>query len=99
MTAVSLATLPRSRIDFLRRPLDLLLLRWLRELDRPAQYRQHRSPDSIQKFRIETNNYKAELGRFVSGIVHILTKPGMNDCHGSAFEYDRNTDFSAHDWE
>jgi hypothetical protein len=56
------------------------------------------NPDSIQEFRIETNNYKAEFGRFGSGVVNILTKSGTNNFHGSLSEYIRNTNLNAYAW-
>ena len=56
------------------------------------------NPDAIQEFRVQTNNYNAEYGRFSSGVVNVLTKSGANDFHGSAFEFLRNTVFNANDW-
>src|SRR5215472_12824213 len=56
------------------------------------------NPDAIQEFRVQTNNYSAEYGRFSSGVVNVLTKSGSNDFHGSAFEFVRNTIFNANDW-
>jgi hypothetical protein len=53
------------------------------------------SPDAIQEFRVETNNYNAEYGRSASGIVNVITKSGTNDLHGSLFEFVRNTDLNA----
>lgn len=56
------------------------------------------NPDAIQEFRVQTNNYNAEYGRFASGVVNVLTKSGSNDFHGSAFEFVRNTVFNANVW-
>lgn len=56
------------------------------------------NPDAIQEFRIETNNYKAEFGRFGSGVISIITKSGTNQIHGALFEYIRNTNLNAYSW-
>ncbi len=56
------------------------------------------NPDAIQEFRVQTNSYSAEYGRFANGVVNVLTKSGTNNWHGSLFEYVRNTIFNANDW-
>ena len=56
------------------------------------------NPDAIQEFRVQTNSYNAEYGRFASGVINVLTKSGTNAWHGSLFEYVRNTVFNANDW-
>jgi len=56
------------------------------------------NPDAIQEFRVQTNSYSAEYGRFANGVVNEITKSGTNNWHGSLFEYVRNTIFNANDW-
>ena len=56
------------------------------------------NPDAVQEFRIQTNSYNAEYGRFASGVVNVLTKSGTNKFHGSVYEYLRNTVFNANEW-
>ena len=56
------------------------------------------NPDAIQEFRVQTNSYNAEFGRFASGVINVLTKSGTNKFHGSLFEYVRNEAFNANDW-
>ena len=56
------------------------------------------NPDAIQEFRVQTNSYNAEYGRYASGVINVLTKSGTNAFHGSVFEYVRNTIFNANDW-
>jgi len=45
--------------------------------------------DSIQEFSIVTNNFGAEYGRASGGVVNVNSKPGTNQYHGSAYEYNR----------
>jgi outer membrane receptor protein involved in Fe transport len=56
------------------------------------------NPDAIQEFRVQTNAYSVEYGRYQSGVINVLTKSGGNSFHGSVFEFVRNTVFNANDW-
>jgi Carboxypeptidase regulatory-like domain/TonB-dependent Receptor Plug Domain/TonB dependent receptor len=51
--------------------------------------------DSIEEFRIITNNFDAEYGNYSGGQVNVITKSGTNGFHGDLFEFNRNTAFSA----
>ncbi len=51
--------------------------------------------DSIQEFRIITNNFDAEYGNYSGGQVNVVTKSGSNAFHGSGFEFLRNTSLDA----
>ena len=46
--------------------------------------------DSVAEFRLITNSFDAEYGRFSGSVVNALTKAGTNSIHGSAFEFLRN---------
>ncbi len=52
-------------------------------------------PDALQEFSVQTNNFGAEFGRLPGGVVNAITKSGVNQIHGSAFEYIRNNAFNA----
>ncbi|HYW66340.1 MAG TPA: TonB-dependent receptor, partial [Candidatus Dormibacteraeota bacterium] len=54
--------------------------------------------DSVQEFRVTTTNYGADEGSASAAQVALVTKSGTNDFHGSAYEYNRNSLFSANDY-
>ncbi|HKS67775.1 MAG TPA: carboxypeptidase-like regulatory domain-containing protein [Candidatus Acidoferrales bacterium] len=54
-------------------------------------------PDSVEEFRVTTANANAESGYSSGAQVALVTKSGTNSFHGSAYEYNRNTIFSAND--
>src|SRR5580698_981173 len=56
------------------------------------------SPDAIQEYRVETNNYGVEYGKMSSGVITVITKCGTNNFHGSAFEYWRDGALNANNW-
>jgi hypothetical protein len=56
------------------------------------------NPDAVQEFRVTTNSYPADEGRFGGGTVTMITKSGGNQLHGSVFEFIRNTKLNANRW-
>ena len=54
--------------------------------------------DSVQEFRVTTSNYGADEGVSSSAQVALVTKSGTDSFHGSAYEYNRNSYFSANDY-
>ena len=56
------------------------------------------NPDAIAEFRVITNSYSAEFGKFAGGVVNVITKSGTNALHGSLFEFLRNEKLNANVW-
>jgi Carboxypeptidase regulatory-like domain/TonB-dependent Receptor Plug Domain len=48
------------------------------------------NPDALQEFRVLTNNFDAEYGRYPGGVVNAITRSGTNEYHGLAYDYLRN---------
>ena len=46
--------------------------------------------DSVQEFRLITNSFDAEYGKFSGAVMNAITKSGTNSFHGDVFEYLRN---------
>ncbi len=51
--------------------------------------------DAIAEFKVQTQNYSANYGRFGGAIVDAITKSGTNEFHGSAFGFGRSTALDA----
>lgn len=51
--------------------------------------------EGIGEFQILTNDFSAEYGRSMGGIVNVKLKSGTNSVHGTIFEYFRNKDLDA----
>jgi hypothetical protein len=51
--------------------------------------------DSIAEFRILSDNFDAEYGKYTGGQINVITKSGANQFHGGAFAFLRNTDLDA----
>src|SRR5216683_35428 len=53
--------------------------------------------DAIQESKITLQNYDAEFGKAIAGLVTVQTKSGSNDLHGSAFWFRRTDETAARD--
>ncbi len=51
--------------------------------------------DSVEEFRLITNSFDAEYGKFSGAIMNAITKSGTNTFHGDAFWFFRNDAFDA----
>ncbi len=56
------------------------------------------NPEAVQEFRVITNNYSAEFGRYPAGVIDVITKSGTNQLHGAAFEFFRDEALNASRW-
>ena len=52
--------------------------------------RQNFPEGAIQEFRVNTNQFKADQGLAMGGMVNMVTKSGTNNFHGEIFEFWRN---------
>ncbi len=53
------------------------------------------SPDAIEEFKVQTNNFSAEFGRAGGAVINASIRSGTNRFRGSAWNYLRNTAFNA----
>jgi Carboxypeptidase regulatory-like domain len=51
--------------------------------------------DSVEEFRLITNSFDAEYGKFSGAVMNAVTKSGTNAIHGDAFEFLRNDKLDA----
>jgi hypothetical protein len=51
--------------------------------------------DSVAEFRLITNSFSAEYGKFTGSVMNTVTKSGTNSLHGTLFEFYRNQKLDA----
>jgi len=55
--------------------------------------------DAVQEFSVLTSNFTAEYGRASGGIVNVVTKSGTNAFHGTAYEFNRVSQFASNSFQ
>lgn len=53
------------------------------------------SPDALEEFKVQTNNFSAEFGRAGGAVINASLRSGTNRLRGSAWNYLRNTALNA----
>lgn len=53
------------------------------------------SPDAIEEFKVQTNNFSAEFGRAGGAVINASIRSGTNQFRGSVWNYARNTALNA----
>jgi hypothetical protein len=53
------------------------------------------SPDAVEEFKVQTNNFSAEFGRAGGAVINATFRSGGNSFHGTAWEFNRNTALNA----
>ncbi len=53
------------------------------------------SPDAVEEFKVQTNNFSAEFGRAGGAVINATFRSGTNQFHGAAWEFNRNTKLNA----
>jgi hypothetical protein len=55
------------------------------------------SGDAVQEFQVLSDNYSAEFGRALGGVINTVTRSGANQMHGTAYWFFRNQGLNARD--
>jgi hypothetical protein len=55
-------------------------------------------PDALSEFTLQTSNYSAEFGHSAGAVMNASIKSGTNAIHGDVWEYLRNTNLDAQNW-
>jgi hypothetical protein len=64
-----------------------------------ASYIVRPPPDALAEFKVQTGDYSAEFGHSAGAVVNASIKSGTNQIHGDVWEYWRNNDLDARDWD
>ena len=63
-----------------------------------ASYVVRPPPDALAEFKIDTGDYSAEFGHSAGSVINASIKSGTNSLHGDLWEYVRNNDLDAQNW-
>jgi outer membrane receptor protein involved in Fe transport len=55
------------------------------------------SQEAVQEFQVISNNFAAEYGNAMGGVINTITKSGQNDIHGTGYWFFRNRTLNARD--
>jgi hypothetical protein len=53
------------------------------------------SPDAVEQFKVQTNNFSAEYGRTGGAVINASMRSGTNAFRGTGWEFNRNTKLNA----
>ncbi|MBA3297097.1 MAG: TonB-dependent receptor, partial [Acidobacteria bacterium] len=53
------------------------------------------SPDAVEQFKVQTNNFSAEYGRTGGAVINASMRSGTNSFRGVGWEFNRNTKLNA----
>src|SRR5688500_9083543 len=53
------------------------------------------SPDAVEQFKVQTNNFSAEYGRTGGAVINASMRSGTNQFRGTGWEFNRNTALNA----
>ncbi len=56
------------------------------------------SVDAVQEFKVQQNNFSAEIGFSGNTVLNVVLRSGTNQLHGSLYEFLRNQALDANDW-
>jgi hypothetical protein len=63
-----------------------------------ASYIMRPPPDALSEFSLQTSNFSAEFGHSAGAVLQANIKSGTNQIHGDVWEYLRNTNLDAINW-